>query len=71
MFLRKQSSPCLFNDSHMKWFILKSFIRHLYHYINPHGAENRDAPYALACEVSEKSSCKEQSSLSIFCGDRR
>lgn len=59
------------NGSHIKWFILKSPIRHLYLYINPHVAVNRDAPCTLACEVSEKSVCKEQSSSSTCWGSGR
>lgn len=71
VFVRKQSTLCLFNDSHIKWFILKSSVRYLYLYINPHVTVNRDIPCALEWEVSEKSSCKEQSSWSICWGSGR
>lgn len=34
--VRKQSTLCLFTDSHVRWFVLKSSIKHFYHYICIH-----------------------------------
>lgn len=60
-FLRKQSTLSFFTNSHVRWFVLKSSIRHFNYYIYPLIAANRDAPFhALAWEVTEESGCKKQ-----------